>query len=70
VGYAVKLYKSGLADKILFSSGYTYSFKEALVMKALAVSLSVPGEAILLEDRAKNTYENVKLCWIFYGKIT
>jgi uncharacterized SAM-binding protein YcdF (DUF218 family) len=29
-------------------------------MKALAVSLNVPESAIILEDRAKNTYENVK----------
>jgi uncharacterized SAM-binding protein YcdF (DUF218 family) len=29
-------------------------------MKALAISLGVPGEAILLEDKASSTYENVK----------
>ena len=28
-------------------------------MKALAMSLGVPEEAIILEDKAKNTYENV-----------
>jgi uncharacterized SAM-binding protein YcdF (DUF218 family) len=29
-------------------------------MKALAVSLGVPAEAIILEEKAANTYENVK----------
>src|SRR3989338_636547 len=57
---AVELYKSGFAKNIIFSSGYMYVFKEPLVMKALAVSLGVPAEAIILEDRAGDTYENVK----------
>ena len=60
VEYAVKLYKSGFAKNIIFSSGYMYIFKEPLVMKAVAVSLGVPAEAIILEDRASNTYENVE----------
>ena len=60
VEYAVELYKAGFAKNIIFSSGYTYIFEEPSVMKALAVSLGVPAEAIILEDRAKNTYENVK----------
>ncbi len=34
-------------------------------MKALAVSLGVPSDTIILEDRAANTYENVK----FSGRI-
>lgn len=59
VKYAVELYKKGYANYLIFSSGYVYAFKEPLVMQALAVSLGVPEEAILLEDRAKNTYENV-----------
>ena len=60
VQYAVELYKKGYAKNILFSSGYTYVFEEPLVMKALAVSLGVLEDAIILDDRAKNTYENVK----------
>ena len=60
VEYAVELYKAGYAKNIIFSSGYTYVFKEPLVMKALAVSLGVPAEAIILEEKAGNTYENVK----------
>ncbi|MDD5449058.1 MAG: ElyC/SanA/YdcF family protein [Candidatus Omnitrophica bacterium] len=57
---AVDLYAKGYASHIIFSSGYTYVFKEPLVMKALAVELNVPENAIILEDKAKNTYENVK----------
>lgn len=60
VGYAVELYKKGYADNIIFSSGYINVFHEPLVMKALAKDLGVPGEAIILENKARNTYENVK----------
>lgn len=57
--YAVELFKSGYAKNLIFSSGHTYSLKETVIMKAIAVSLGVPQDAITLEDRAKNTYENV-----------
>ena len=62
---AVELYKDGYANRIIFSSGYMYVYEEPLLMKALAVSLGVPDEAILIEDKAKNTYENA----VFTGKI-
>jgi len=61
VKQAVELYKKGYAKHIIFSSGYTHIFKETLVMKALAVSLGVPESAIILENRASNTYESI-LC--------
>ena len=60
VKYSVELYKKGFAKYIIFSSGYMYTFKEPLVMKAVAVELGVPQEAIILEDKASGTYENVK----------
>jgi uncharacterized SAM-binding protein YcdF (DUF218 family) len=60
VQYAVELYRKGYADNIVFSSGYAYVFEEPLVMKALALSLGVPGEVIILDDQASNTYENIK----------
>lgn len=71
VEYAVELYKQGYVKHIIFSSGYTYVFKEPLLMKVLAVSLGVPAEAIILEDKASGTYQNVKFsdeilkanCW-------
>ena len=60
VQYAVELFKKGYAKNIVFSSGYTYVFEESSIMKALAISLGVPKDAIILDDQAKNTYENVK----------
>lgn len=60
VEYAVKLYRQGYAKNIIFSSGYMFVYKEPVIMKALAVSLGVPEEAILIEDKAANTYQNVK----------
>ena len=60
VKYAVDLYKNGYAKNLVFSSGYMYIYKEPLMMKALAVSLGVPENAIILENESKSTYENVK----------
>lgn len=60
IQYAVELYRERYAKYMIFSSGYTHFFKEPLLMKALAVSLGIPEQAIFLEDRAGNTYENVK----------
>ncbi|RJP28980.1 MAG: glycosyltransferase [Candidatus Omnitrophota bacterium] len=59
VKYAIELYKQGYADHLVFSSGFVYIFNEPLVMKALAISLGVPEEAIILESASKNTYEHV-----------
>ncbi len=56
---AVALYERGLAPRIIFSSGLTFLLREADVMKALAVSLGVPEEAILLEREAASTVQNV-----------
>ena len=60
VQYAVQLYKDGYAPYMIFSSGYTYALQEAEVMKALAISLGISPERIILEKQAANTYENVK----------
>jgi len=60
VKYAVELYKAGYAPHLIFSSGYVYAFNEPEVMKALAVFLGVPGQAIELETAAKSTYEHVR----------
>jgi len=59
VKYAIDLYNRGLSDRLIFSSGYGYAFQETAVMKALAVSLGIPPDRIILEDKAKDTYENV-----------
>ena len=68
VKYAVELYKKGYAGNVLFSSGYTYVFKEPLVMKVLALSLGVPDDRIFLEDNAKNTFEHVQFTKVILDK--
>lgn len=60
VQYAVWLYKKGYAGHLIFSSGYTYAIREVDIMKALAVSMGVPSEAISLEEKAGYTYEFVR----------
>jgi uncharacterized SAM-binding protein YcdF (DUF218 family) len=59
VAQAVNLYRAGYAPTLIFSSGYVFTLREAEVMKAIAVSNGVPAEAILLEEQAANTYQNV-----------
>jgi uncharacterized SAM-binding protein YcdF (DUF218 family)/glycosyltransferase involved in cell wall biosynthesis len=59
VSQAVALYKGGYAPRIIFSSGYIFTLHEAEVMKSVAVDNGVPAEAILLEERAASTFENV-----------
>lgn len=59
VAWAAQLYRWEYAKKLVFSSGYTYAFREPEVMKALAISLGIPAEDILVEERAANTYQNV-----------
>lgn len=60
VAYAVELYKDGYASRIVLSSGYIYAIKETDLMKAWAISKGVPAEAVIIENEAGNTYENVK----------
>ena len=59
VKHAVDLYRTGFAPRLVFSSGYRFAFEEAKVMRELAVSLGVPGDAIVLESKSASTYENV-----------
>lgn len=62
---AVELYHQDYAPRMIFSSGFSFAFREAEVMKILATSLGVPSNVILLEDKAASTYENV----VFVGRI-
>jgi uncharacterized SAM-binding protein YcdF (DUF218 family)/glycosyltransferase involved in cell wall biosynthesis len=59
VQHAVDAYRSGLSRHLIFSSGYLYSFPEAESMRALAIQEGVPPDAIALEQRATDTYQNV-----------
>jgi uncharacterized SAM-binding protein YcdF (DUF218 family) len=56
---AVDLYHAGYARNVVFSSGFVFVFKEAEIMKALAVANGVPADAIVIEERARSTNENV-----------
>jgi uncharacterized SAM-binding protein YcdF (DUF218 family)/glycosyltransferase involved in cell wall biosynthesis len=57
---AIDLYNAGYARDLVLSSGYVYSFREAESMRALAIDRGIPASAIVLEQRATNTYENVR----------
>jgi uncharacterized SAM-binding protein YcdF (DUF218 family) len=49
-----------VAPRLIISSGFVYTLREAEVIKAIAIANGVPAEAIILEERAANTYENVE----------
>jgi uncharacterized SAM-binding protein YcdF (DUF218 family) len=53
------LYRGGFAPRMVFESGYAFVFREAEIMRDLAVSLGVPSSAIVLETNGVNTYDDV-----------
>jgi len=57
---AVDLYNQGYSGHLVFSSGYTFVFKESEIMKALALSLGVPAQDIILDSSSSNNYLNVR----------
>jgi uncharacterized SAM-binding protein YcdF (DUF218 family)/glycosyltransferase involved in cell wall biosynthesis len=61
VTQAIDLYRGGYARRLVFSSGYVFTLREAELMKTVAVDNGVPADAILLEEKAKNTYDMVML---------
>lgn len=62
---AVELYYQGLAPYILPSGGSTphVTTTEWEFLRDIAISLGVPEEVILREDKAKNTFENARFSW-------
>jgi uncharacterized SAM-binding protein YcdF (DUF218 family) len=44
---------------MVFESGYRFQFREAEIMRDLAVKEGVPLEAIVLETHGENTYDDV-----------
>lgn len=60
VKHGVELYQQGYARKLIFSSGVSYVYKEARVMKALAVSLGVPEADVLLDEIGGGNYGSLK----------
>jgi uncharacterized SAM-binding protein YcdF (DUF218 family)/glycosyltransferase involved in cell wall biosynthesis len=59
ISKAVSLYQQGVAPRLIISSGYVFALREAESMKAIAIAQGVPADAIVLEERATDTYENV-----------
>lgn len=59
VKQAVDLFRQSYAPTLIFSSGLGYVYKEAQVMKALAVSLGVPEGAIVLDERGGGNYASL-----------
>lgn len=57
--YASELYRKGLADKIIFSSGYAYKYNDAENMRLIALSMGVRDQDIFLEKKSGRAYENV-----------
>jgi uncharacterized SAM-binding protein YcdF (DUF218 family) len=62
---AAKLYHQGIAPYILPSGGATPKVEttEWEFLRNVGVSLGVPPEAILKEDKATNTFENSRFSW-------
>lgn len=58
VDHGIELYKKGLATKLIFSGAAQEGFSNALSMQRKAIQSGIPLAAILLEEKATNTYEN------------
>ena len=57
--HAVDLYKQGFAHKLILSGAAKKGFtSNALAMQLEASRSGIPNEAIILEERANDTYEN------------
>jgi uncharacterized SAM-binding protein YcdF (DUF218 family)/glycosyltransferase involved in cell wall biosynthesis len=56
---ALDLYQAGYATQVVFSSGFRFAFREAEVMRDLAVANGADATAITLEEAASNTRENI-----------
>ncbi len=60
VSEGVREFKAGRAAHIIFSGGATTKqFVEGRSMAALAETQGVPSSAIVIEDKAKNTIQNI-----------
>jgi uncharacterized SAM-binding protein YcdF (DUF218 family) len=60
VEHAAALWYGGAAPLLLLSGGGERSRSEAEAMRALALAAGIPAEAILLEERSRNTLENAR----------
>jgi uncharacterized SAM-binding protein YcdF (DUF218 family)/glycosyltransferase involved in cell wall biosynthesis len=58
--YSAELYNDGYANRIIYSSGYTWKYNDAENMKLIAVSKGVSEQDIILDKKGDFTYTNVK----------
>ncbi|NQU95503.1 MAG: YdcF family protein [Candidatus Omnitrophica bacterium] len=58
--FSAELYKKGLAEYMIYSSGYTWKYNDAESMMQLAVSMGVPKKNIILEKKGDFTYTNIE----------
>jgi uncharacterized SAM-binding protein YcdF (DUF218 family) len=56
---AVDLFQRGFAPRMIFESGYVFAFREAEIMRDLAISTGVPAAAILLETSGIDTHDQI-----------
>lgn len=56
---AIDLYREGKAEKIIVTGAAVYNrFVEAEVMAVYCINNGIPANDIIMEPRARNTYEN------------
>lgn len=74
VWHAARLYKEGLASKVILSGGRGPGLEgrtdiqtEAQAMRLFLLDLGVPDSAILLEDRSRTTRENATMTRAIIG---
>lgn len=57
--HAIKLYKAGFAPKLIMTgAAHQGPVSDAMAMKNLALLAGVPEDAVLLDENARDTYEN------------
>lgn len=69
---AIRLYKEGRANKILFSGGVVWpgsNLTEAEILKIKAIDMGVPKEDLLVEDMSLHTKENVLASMLVLDRI-
>ncbi|MCB0792026.1 MAG: YdcF family protein [Flavobacteriales bacterium] len=64
VFWAYQLYQRGMARHLIFSGGAVYSpYKEGRVMALYALRLGLPDSAVLVEEHAEHSSENLYFGW-------
>jgi uncharacterized SAM-binding protein YcdF (DUF218 family) len=60
IRHGVELFKAGAAPRLILcgGDGRRSGTSEAAAMRVIALGAGVPAEAILLDERSTNTYEN------------